>query len=417
MLNRSLGSLALKGLSQASKFLLVFYIARILTPEDMGLYGLMVVSVVLSIFLVGLDFYVFNIRQILAGRSEERPIYIRDQVAFQVVAYCCLLPTLLLVFAGGFLPWDLAVWFFALVVLDHIAQELYRLLTTLSRPVMANVVFFFHNGAWAWAVIGIATVWEGARDLTLVWACWIGGLLVSVAIGVFALRDLGWSVVRGRPVNWKWIRSGLGVAMPFFAATVFLKGMELADRFVLDAYHGKAAVGVYTFYGSIANAVRTAVDTGIVMVLFPGIIAAFQNGRFREYRSQIRRMGMFMLAGVIVLVSLAAGGIFIVVRLVDKPIYGMHLDAYWLLLLAVSLNITSLWPHYALFAHGRDRAILLATVAAFVVLVGVDLALVPSMGVVGAAIGAACGFGTLAAAKGGAVLLLCDTPRTDTPGE
>ena len=117
MLNRSLGSLALKGLSQASKFILVFYIARELTPEDMGLYGIMTVSVVLSIFLVGLDFYVFNIRQLLGGKERDRPVFIRDQCAFQLVAYCCLLPWLLLVFVAGFLPWDLAVWFFVLVVL------------------------------------------------------------------------------------------------------------------------------------------------------------------------------------------------------------------------------------------------------------------------------------------------------------
>ena len=86
--------------------------------------------------------------------------------------------------------------------------------------------------------------------------------------------------------------------------------MEFADRFMLDYYHGKAAVGVFTFYASLANAVRTVIETGIVMIMFPGVIAAFQKGQFDTYRILIRKMGMYMLAAVGVMAILTSGGVF-----------------------------------------------------------------------------------------------------------
>ncbi len=413
MLGKSLGSLALKGLSQVSRFLLVFFLARALSAEELGVFGLMAVSVTLSIYLIGLDFYVFNIRQLLASDAKPAALLVRDQLAFQAVAYLCLLPLLAGVFVAGVLPWRLCGWFFGLVVLDHLAQEAYRLLTTLSRPVVANLVFFLRNGLWAWVVI-VATLTGHAFDLDLLWASWLGGLVGSVLLAGVALRDLGWRAARGRSVDWRWVREGVRVALPFFAGTVCLRAMELGDRFFLDAFWGKAEVGVFTFYASIANALRTAIDTGVVMILYPGVIAAFQAGDRALYRTRLRQMGVYILAAVLVGTALAGGGIFVVLHLLDRPVYAASLPAYWFLLGAAGCSSLAAWPHYALFAHRRDRAILASTAVALLVLALVDLALVPTWGVLGAGIGATSGAAVLLLGKA-AFAIRAGPPPTGGP--
>ena len=59
MTTRSLARLfnmALRGLTLASKFLLIFFLARFLEPAELGLYGLVVATIGYALYLLGLDF-------------------------------------------------------------------------------------------------------------------------------------------------------------------------------------------------------------------------------------------------------------------------------------------------------------------------------------------------------------------------
>jgi hypothetical protein len=63
---------------------------------------------------------------------------LRDQGVFNGITYTALLPCCLLLFWLGALPWSLAVWFFPLLALEHVAQELNRLLVAISQPIWAS---------------------------------------------------------------------------------------------------------------------------------------------------------------------------------------------------------------------------------------------------------------------------------------
>ncbi len=60
MFKTSLYSLALRVLLLASKFILMIGMARYLSPEDLGIYGLLSVSIALALYLLGMDFYVYG---------------------------------------------------------------------------------------------------------------------------------------------------------------------------------------------------------------------------------------------------------------------------------------------------------------------------------------------------------------------
>jgi O-antigen/teichoic acid export membrane protein len=370
-----------------------------MSPTDMGIYGLMTTAIGLSLYLLGMDFYMFNTREILSEDKERIVLLIRDQIVFHGVAYIFLLPLLLIIFMIGFLPWNYLGLFYLLVVLEHVSQELQRLLITLSKPTMANIILFFRSGLWVYAVIAVGFYYKGERTLTYIWYGWIIGIIINLVFGAYAFRKMKWrSVIRQR-VDWDWIRKGVLISLPFLGATLFLKTVEFSDRYFIRINHGDAMVGVYTFYANITNAIQTFVFAGIIMILQPKIVAAYQNKKFHEYKLLMRRMSLGVILGVMVLSFLAYVGIFPILGLIGKQIYLQYNYAYDILLIAIIANILSQIPHYVLYVRKMDKAIVFSSFAALFISVSMNAILVPRYDLVGAAISNLCAMVSLGVVK------------------
>src|SRR5687767_9182158 len=101
-------NLLLQAITLVSKALLLFGLARYLSPADFGVFGLLVVTLELTMYAIGLDFYTFSTRELLRRPSSAVPRMLRDQLAFHGLTYVVVLPVLLCVFVFGMLPWDLS---------------------------------------------------------------------------------------------------------------------------------------------------------------------------------------------------------------------------------------------------------------------------------------------------------------------
>ena len=129
----------------ACRFLFIFFLAKLLTPAEVGLYGLVTATVAYSLYFVGLDFYTFTTRELAGSDRNVWGGFIRNQAALSLALYCVVLPALMLVFSSGMLPWTLAKWFFLLIVLEHICQELTRLFIAASEQLAASIVLFLRR--------------------------------------------------------------------------------------------------------------------------------------------------------------------------------------------------------------------------------------------------------------------------------
>lgn len=367
----------LRAVTMGSKFLLLFFLARYLTPGQVGEYGLVVATVSAAIYLIGLDFYVFNTREMLAGKKSEWARLIRDQLALHLVVYVVVMPLLLTVFFTSTLPWRFAAWFYIILVLEHLSQEAYRILVTISRPLLGNLVMFFRAGAWAYAVIALMATHPSTRGLYTVFAAWATGVGISILITIYSFRGMGWRDAISMPVDWEWIKRGIKISLHFAIGTLALRGIVTIDRYILEHYAGTTSVGVYVFYSGIGNAVQEFVNTGLIVILYPKIIAAYQQGHFDEFRALVRRMAVGSTVAVIALAGIAAVAIYPVVSLLHKPIYGEHLVTYWVILGSAVAAILGLTPHYVLYARHQDRAIVLSGIIAFVIAIAANFLLVP----------------------------------------
>lgn len=389
----------LRSLTLAAKFVLLLFLARYLGTEQLGVYGLMVTTLAISILLLGADFYIYNTREILAGNLQRSGPLIKNQMIFHGIAYAVVLPLLLVVFAGGVLSWRLFGWFFGLVILEHLSQESFRLLITFSRSTLAHVVLLLRSGAWVYAVVSLAYWWPELRSLTVIWAGWVVGLVVSLGVAAWGLRWLSWSSVLRSPVDKGWIRRGYRTCLPLFAATVALTGTQYADRYFIHHHLGDEMVGVYTFFGSIANVVPVFVFSAVTMVLQPRVIAAYQQARFQEYRRHMHRLGLGTAGVMVLLTAGAAFAITPLLSLVGKEVFSFHINTFWLLLAAMGMMTISLVPHQALYARKQDGAIIVSTLLAFAVAIAANALLVPRMGLAGGATATLGAMSTLALSK------------------
>ena len=384
----------LQGLTLLSKATMMVGLAKYLSVGDVGAFGLFFATINLAMYAVGLDFYAFSTREILKASGAPLARMVRSQAALHLLSYAVALPLLVLglFVAAQLQPMKLAGWFCILLVLEHLGQELQRMLVTLGRSTNAAMSLFVRQGAWGIAVPLVMAFDPARRNLDTLWWAWSLCEAAGLLLGLWFVRDLAWDEARKLPVDWAWVRIGIRVALPFLVATVALTAMRTIDRYVLKYFWGDEAVGVLTFFLFIRNAIQGLIDTGVMFIMQPRIIAARQVGKLDEYRRLMRNLFMSVLAAACGLSAIAAVLIHPVLLLIGRTEYEKEMTAFWWVLFLTIVAALSDVPHAGLYARHLDRAIIVAAVLGLTTALAANLLLVPALGVPGSVLATSSGF-------------------------
>jgi O-antigen/teichoic acid export membrane protein len=363
-----LTNVGLRGMTLASKFLLVLFLAKFLEPAALGLYGLLVASVGYALYLVGLDFYTYTTREIIKRASGDWGDIVKSQVALSAILYVIFVPLLCLLFYYRILPVGLMGWFFILLVLEHFAQELNRVLVALSAQLVASVVLFLRSGIWAIVCVVVMFFDADRQSLQFVLLCWTVGGLSACAVSLVYLARLksrGWS----KAMDWHWIKSGVLIAVPFLVSTLATRGIFTLDRYWLEHLAGLEVLGAYVLFMNISNALISFLDAGVFVYLYPSLIAAHNSGHAQEFRQ-----GMLKLTKQCVAVSVVFGVVAMllmpyVLKVIDKAIYTEQSWMFPWVLLATALFSLGMIPQFGLYAQGKDKHIIMSHIAGFVAFV------------------------------------------------
>lgn len=363
-----LSNIALRVATLVSKFVLIFFLARFLEPEEVGLYGLLAAAIAYALYLVGLDFYTYSTREILRVDRDQWGGLLRNHGALALLLYSVVLPLLLLVFALGFLPWNLAPWFYVLLILEHLNQELSRLLVAVSKQVAASLVLFLRQGLWCLVIIGWM-VWDPAiRHLEGVLIAWFVAGVLALILGLMALRVLGMGGWH-KSVDWAWVRRGVRVAVPLLIGTLALRGLFTLDRYWFAELNSLQILGAYVLFIGMCNALMSFLDAGVFAFSYPAMISAHHRGNTAAFKVEMHRMGWltvscclgFVIVGVLILSPLLGW--------LDRAVYTQYAVLFYWLLVPTCLFALSMIPHYGLYARGQDRPIVHSHLAAIVVFV------------------------------------------------
>ena len=354
MVYRAAVNFCLQGLNLVSKLVLLILMGRFLSVSDVGLFGLLVVTQNLAMYGLGLGFSSYSYREILRREPASIAPLLRDQLVLHALAYLVILPCLLIIFVLGVLPWAMAGWFYALLILEHVNQEIQRLFVALSWTTRATCLLFLRHAAWVYGLAAIIFAAPDSVGLQTVLGSWTVGEVASLILAS-RIYNLPWKPAAAVAIDWCWLRKGLRVALPLLGSTLAFSGMGMVDRYALKTYQGSEQLGVYTFYSYVRNAIQSLLDIGLWNLYQPRVVAAYQNGDRAEYRRLLRHL-LAALGGVATALCLLAALLVRPVALITgKSIYLQHLDTFYLVLLLTIVASVVNVPLLALYARHRDR--------------------------------------------------------------
>lgn len=350
-------NLGLRSLTLGSKSLLIFFLAHFLDPSDLGRYGLLVATIGYSLYFLGLDFYTFTTRELFKHEPAYWGALIKNQGALTVLLYCVFIPLMLLIFVTGNLPWAIAGWFFALVVLEHLSQELMRLLVVIAQPITASMVYFLRQGLWSLAILPLMYFDASFRNLETLLLGWTLGGIAAVLLGVVRLIRSQMGGWRTR-VDWSRIRCGVKVALPLLISTLAMRGLFTFDRYWLEDIAGLEVLGAYVLFISISSVVVIFLDAGIFAFLYPDLIKAFQQSDAKGFQVTMRKLGWQTLGCTLGYALCAFLLINPLLDWLDKPLYKEYEGMFPWIMLGLVIYAFSMLPHFALYAQGKDRPII-----------------------------------------------------------
>jgi len=353
------------------KFLLVLCIAKVYSSEDVGFYGIYTSLIAISLYFVGMDFYTYSTREIL-NASNEKSLWniIFNQLVFFLFTYIILLVIWqkLAEFTGVNKFVFLAL---ALLISEHLSQEVYRILIALKSITMANALLFIRSGAWCYLCVFL--IFYDKPLLGKIFETWLLFSAISFLIGVFVLLSLYRMKVSDIYLDWKWIYKGIKVCGFFFIGTLFLRGINYFDKVIAQQLINMSMLGVYVFYFGIAAAVQSAIDVLIMTRYFPRLVEVIQkhdyinaNKSFFEFR---KKTIIYSLA----LYLISFPFCYFVVVFTGKSEYLQGFSWYIAISLSNIILNVSMPYYYYLYGGLKDRVIVVINLLTFSVFMLVAL--------------------------------------------
>lgn len=352
-------NMLLRGLTLLSRFFFIFMLAKFLSPSDVGLYGLVTATVGYSLFIVGLDFYTYSTREIAQSDRSHWGWVLKNQASLTLLLYVFLLPTSLLLFQFGLLPWKLAPIFIGLVVVEHICQELMRFYIAASRQLTATVILFLRQALWAVAAVILFFVDVNSRHLLLVLTLWLVSASIAIIYGVVCIYKMklgAWT----KPIDKRWIVKGIKVALPLLVATLAYRALFTVDRYWIESLIGLEVVGAYVIYYGLASTLLAFLDAGVFSYAYPAMIKAYNDDQVALYRKKFKDMVLLGLVLSLMFVAASLVALPWLLDWLDKSVYSDNLSLYYWVLASTVVTGLSYVPHFGLYAQQIDRPIVLS---------------------------------------------------------
>ncbi|HDV3939415.1 TPA: hypothetical protein RH271_004368, partial [Escherichia coli] len=340
--------LSLRIAALGGKFLLMMAIARFLTVKDVGDYGLYVSIIVVSLYFVGLDFYIFSTREILDPKVIKNigEILFNQFVffAFSYLLLAAIWPGLLTLSAitgvGGLL--------FVLTITEHLSQECYRVLIIKERITIANFILFIRSGIWCYLCVPL--LYFHFIKLEQIFYIWLVFSAISVAVGVISIVKFESVSISDFKLDVQWLKRGVKTSFLFFLGTLCLRVINYLDKVIAVHFITSPNLGVYVFFFGVAAAVQAIIDVLVVTRYYPSLVKAIQANNVIEAKKAFVRFKKKIFLYNFGLYILSIPACYLMITLTGKVEYANYFLWYILIVIATSILNVSMPYHYVLYS-------------------------------------------------------------------
>lgn len=350
-------NLLIRASSMLSRFLLIMILAKLLPESELGIYGLIVAAIGLSVIFVGFDYYAYSNRELLSLPKEQHSEIILNQFYAYLPLYLLFIPVSFLIYEYQLIPEDYFVWFLLLMVIEHISIEQNRLLNTIEKQLSASFVLFFRSGLWVYLMLPILIYIEKYQNLETVLYAWLMGGVLSIVWGTWVIVNSveSWKLIRP---SYGWIIKGYKLGMLYVLGTLAFKAISTGDRFLLEKLSDVSMVGVYVFYVGLTLGASAFIHAGVIVFSTPKIIASYQAGEFERFEHLMRKFLKELLFSLFIVVALLYFLMPFLLEWIGKSSYVKYYDVFYIVLGTMVVTVIGSHPNTYLYAARRDKYIL-----------------------------------------------------------
>ena len=343
-------NLFLRLTNSACKFGAIFLISRYISLEAAGQYSIIMATIVLGIYLLGLDFYTYTNREVLAKKVDIN-FAISNHFTLLMTVFFLFLPIFILSPTSFF--GDLSkVLIVAIIISELIGMELSRYLIVLKKPLKASFSIFARFALW-FLPLSALLIFDDINilleDFFILWLVFNFASLVVTSIYL----KLNFSV---KSLDFGWIKKGILISFIFFLGSIFLRLLLNIDRYYIESLLGYEELAVYGAYISIAAGITVFVDSLVLSFTYPFLVEMIseKNSKYKDHKIK-------MIKNVFIVCIVCMVGIWLIFPVLSE-LFGSKLfyersDTLIILVLAfIVLNISQVY-YYVLYAMRKEKII------------------------------------------------------------
>ena len=338
-----------------SKFIIFTLMSKYFDVDVFGNYGLITSLITILIFVLGFDFYNFSIRDILNTKDKQEIV---NKVVVTFILYG--LTYLFFILVGSLIFCNISYikphlfLIIFLVITEHLSQEIYRLLIGFKKVLLANILLFFRTVSWS-VIIIFFYYNNNLITVDKIFKLWLLANTLTIVYVFFLSISKSYREIIKVSLRLNWVKKGLRICSVFFLATISLKFMEYANRFIVDYFLGEKIAGVFLFYSNISILITVYINTIVISFELPELIKLADS---QEIHKLLRKFKKSLLVHTLI----SSLFIFIIIKPLlmwqNKVEFETYLPLIYFLILGVGLMNYSLMYHFKLYIYHKDKALL-----------------------------------------------------------
>lgn len=347
-------SVVLRLLSGLSKLGLIILLIKYLDSSEYSVFVLIVATVGYGIYPLGMEFYNYSNREAVGSNLRRQSELLSNHAFVILCGYIIFMPLFYVIFEKGLLPKSIILEFYIILILEHLSQELYRILVALSKTTESAISLFIRQGSWVILLaIGFSEGWLDAKIETVL-IFWMAGALVSFVYASLYLMSII-KRVSVYSIDIKGVIEGLKISWPFLVACIGANGVLVIDKYFIEMTAGAEYLMAYSYYLALSFGLLLIVDAAIVVYLYPRMVQSWKLKNITMLRDLSKQMRVRII-GVSILFSMPlyflSGPL---LNTLGKGAIGQYKQILIYTISYVVLSAVTLVPHFGLFALKADR--------------------------------------------------------------
>ena len=286
----SLATLSIRSIVLVTKFIFIFYLAKITSPENIGAFGLLQASSIIFTFIAGFQINTYISRRIAGREANIQGLEISQHLTWAFILGLIFSPIggyiLLYIIQDPTISITLVMVVFAFEI---ILQEIGRYLLIIFKPIAANIFEMIRGVAW----IPIFIIWmevaykEFSFNSMLIF--WISSLFCALLYGLYNLKDLN---IRPSLLKLSWLTNSIKSALNNYWIAILNQFQAYGDRFIIGLLLDIRILGFYLIYLNLASSIQIFAQTGAIGIKTPQLIIDARETDKNKFKKNLTRMLM-----------------------------------------------------------------------------------------------------------------------------